>query len=296
MVVEITPHTSFCPECGGGTLSIEQRGETVCQQCGLVLNEKQVDISHSGIRAYSKQEKDKKERTGCPISILMPDIGLSTIIDRTKIKNPDLRRAAKWNTHLSWEKRNMLIAITELKRIGGNLNFPERVKKSAVRLYKEVFKKNLLRGRSINGMIAACAYYVCKQERVPITLQEILDEASINDNIVKKCYKILVRELKLKSQHIDPVSLIPRYCADLGLSINIEKEAIKVLKNFIENTSICGKDPKGLCAGSIYLVSKLKNRKVSQKDISRVIGVTEVTLRSRYKEFLQNLTFKFQIN
>jgi len=259
MVVEITSHTSFCPECGGGTLSIEQRGETVCQQCGLVLNEKQVDISHSGIRAYSKQEKDKKERTGCPISILMPDIGLSTIIDRTKIKNPDLRRAAKWNTHLSWEKRNMLIAITELKRIGGNLNFPERVKKSAVRLYKEVFKKNLLRGRSINGMIAACAYYVCKQERVPITLQEILDEASINDNIVKKCYKILVRELNLKSQHIDPVSLIPRYCADLGLSINVEKEAIKVLKNFIQNTSICGKDPKGLCAGAIYLVSKLKN-------------------------------------
>ncbi len=296
MVVEITHHTSFCPECGGGTLSIEQRGETVCQQCGLVLNEKQVDISHSGIRAYSKQEKDKKERTGCPISILMPDIGLSTIIDRTKIKNPDLRRAAKWNTHLSWEKRNMLIAITELKRIGGNLNFPERVKKSAVRLYKEVFKKNLLRGRSINGMIAACAYYVCKQERVPITLQEILDEASINDNIVKKCYKILVRELNLKSQHIDPVSLIPRYCADLGLNINIEKEAIKVLKNFIQNTSICGKDPKGLCAGAIYLVSKLKNQKVSQKDISRVIGVTEVTLRSRYKEFLQNLTFKFQTN
>lgn len=294
MVVEITHQTSFCPECGGGTITIQQRGETVCRQCGLVIAEKEVDISHSGIRAYSKQEKDKKERTGCPISILMPDIGLSTIIDRTKIKSPDLRRAAKWNTHLSWEKRNMLIAITELKRIGGNLNFPERAKKAAVRLYKDVFKKNLLRGRSINGMIAACAYYVCKKEKVPITLQEILDEASINDNIVKKCYKILVRELNLKSPHIDPVSLIPRYCADLGLSINIEKVAIKVLKIFIANTSICGKDPKGLCAGAIYLVSKLKNHKVSQKDISRAIGVTEVTLRSRYKEFLQNITFNFQ--
>lgn len=293
MVVEVLPQTGFCPECGGSTISVHQRGEIVCQHCGLVISEKEVDVSHSGIRAYSKQEKDKKERTGCPISILMPDIGLSTIIDRTKIKNPDLRRAAKWNTHLSWEKRNMLIAITELKRIGGNLNFPDRVKKAAVRLYKEVFKKNLLRGRSINGMIAACAYYVCKQERVPITLQEILDEASINDNIVKKCYKILVRELNLKSPHIDPVSLIPRYCADLGLGINVEKEAVKVLANFIKNTSICGKDPKGLCAGSIYLVAKLKNHKVSQKDISKVIGVTEVTLRSRYKEFLQNISFNF---
>lgn len=294
MVVEIKPQASFCPECGGSTISVHQRGEIVCQQCGLVIAEKEVDISHSGIRAYSKQEKDKKERTGCPISILMPDIGLSTIIDRSKIKNPDLRRAAKWNTHLSWEKRNMLIAITELKRIGGNLNFPERVKKAAVRLYKEVFKKNLLRGRSINGMIAACAYFVCKQERVPITLQEILDEASINDNIVKKCYKILVRELNLKSPHVDPVSLIPRYCADLGLDINIEKEAIKILRNFIERTSICGKDPKGLCAGAIYLVAKLKNHKVSQKDISKIICVTEVTLRSRYKELLKNISFTFQ--
>jgi transcription initiation factor TFIIB len=223
----------------------------------------------------------------------MPDIGLSTVIDRTKIKNPDLRRAAKWNTHMSWEKRNMLIAITELKRIGSNLNFPERVKKSAVRLYKEVFKKKLLRGRSINGMVAACAYYVCKEERVPITLQEILDEASINSNIVKKCYKILVRELNLKSPHIDPVSLIPRYCADLDLGIEIEKETIKVLKRFIAHASICGKDPKGLCAGAIYLVAKLKNRKVSQKEISRVINVTEVTLRSRYKELLNGISFSF---
>jgi len=293
MVVEINLMATTCPECGGSTISSLERGETVCAQCGLVVNERGLDINHSGIRAYSKHEKDKKERTGSPMSILMPDIGLSTVIDRSKIKNPDLRRAAKWNTHLSWEKRNMLMAITELKRIGGNLNFPERVKKSAVRLYKEVFKRQLLRGRSINGMVAACAYYACKDEKVPVTLQEILEEASISDNIVKKCYKILVRELNLKISHIDPVSLIPRYCADLNLGIEVEKEAMHVLQNFISKISISGKDPKGLCAGSIYLVSKLRNIKVSQKEISQIIGVTEVTLRSRYKELLKNISFRF---
>ncbi|MHA1642693.1 MAG: transcription initiation factor IIB [Promethearchaeota archaeon] len=294
MVIEMDVSLSTCPECGGPTIIIQERGETVCKHCGLVIDERGLDISHSGIRAYSKQEKDKKERTGSPMSILMPDIGLSTVIDRTKIKNPDLRRAAKWNTHLSWEKRNMLMAITELKRIGSNLNFPERVKKAAVKLYKEVFKRQLLRGRSINGMIAACAYYACKAEKVPITLQEILDQASISDNIVKKCYKILVRELNLKISHIDPISLIPRYCADLNLGIDIEKEAMRVLQNFINKTSISGKDPKGLCAGALYLVAKLRNVKVSQKDISRVVGVTEVTLRSRYKELLKNISFSFQ--
>ncbi|TFF85110.1 MAG: transcription initiation factor IIB family protein [Promethearchaeota archaeon] len=279
--------TNLCPECGGNTITIDESGDTVCKQCGLVVGERSLDRGHSGIRAYTKREKDKKERTGCPISILMPDIGLSTIIDRSKIKNPDLRRAAKWNTHLSWEKRNMLIAITELKRIGSNLNFPERVKKASVKLYKKVYKKNLLRGRSINGMIAACAYYQCKEERVPITLQEILNEASISDNIVKKCYKILVRELHLKSPNIDPTSLIPRYCADLGFSIDVEKNSIKILRSFMSKFPICGKDPKGLCAGAIYLVSKLKNKKISQKEIANIVGVTEVTLRSRYKELQQ---------
>ena len=293
MVVEYEVISNSCPECGGLIQDFYERGETVCKSCGLIVFERSLDISHSGIRAYTKQEKDKKERTGCPISILMPDIGLSTIIDRSKIKNPDLRRAAKWNTHMTWEKRNMLIAITELKRIGSNLNFPERVKKAAIRLYKEVFKRKLLRGRSINGMVAACSYFICKDEKVPITLQEILDEASINANIVKKCYKILVRELNLKSSHIDPISLIPRYCADLDLGIEIEKETIKVLRNYISKSSICGKDPKGLCAGSIYLVAKLKNRKVSQKEISQIINVTEVTLRSRYKELLKSISFNF---
>ncbi|MHA1391611.1 MAG: TFIIB-type zinc ribbon-containing protein, partial [Promethearchaeota archaeon] len=115
MVVELDVSSNLCPECGGSTLIIHERGETVCQHCGLVVCERSLDIGHSGIRAYSKHEKDRKERTGSPMSILMPDIGLSTVIDRTKIKNPDLRRAAKWNTHLSWEKRNMLMAITELK-------------------------------------------------------------------------------------------------------------------------------------------------------------------------------------
>ena len=98
---------------------------------------------------------------------------------------------------------------------------------------------------------------------------------------------------KLIQTYKHPVSLIPRYCADLGLGIDVEKETITVLQKFIDRSSICGKDPKGLCAGAIYLVAKLKNRKISQKEISRVINVTEVTLRSRYKELLNGISFNF---
>ena len=286
---------NLCQECGGKIISLQEKGEIVCGQCGLVISERILDIYHSGKRAFTKQEKEKRERTGSPISILLPSMGLSTVIDKNSIKNPDLKRAAKWNSRMTWDKRNMLIATTELKRIGSNLNLPDHIKKEAIRLYKEAFKRKLLRGRSINGMVAACLYFACREKKIPRTLQEILDETSESAKNVRRCYRTLIRELNLKVPSTDPISLIPRFIAELGLDTNVEKATIKILQTFIEKYSTSGKDPKGLCAGALYLVCKIRNKKISQKEIANLVGVTEVTLRSRYKELTKKLNIKIEL-
>ncbi len=278
-----------CPECNGKVISLHEKGERVCEQCGLVINERIVDISHSGKRAFTKQEKESRERTGSPISILLPDMGLSTIIDKSNIKNPDLKRAAKWNSRMTWDKRNMLIATTELKRIGSNLTLPTHVKKTAIRLYIEAFKRKLLRGRSINGMVAACLYFACRERKIPRTLQEILDQTTISAKNVRRCYRTLIRELNLKVPSTDPISLIPRFIADLELDFEAENATIKIINIFTSKFSTSGKDPKGLCAGALYLVCKMRDRKISQKEIANLVGVTEVTLRSRFKELTKTL-------
>lgn len=289
---DISLLSTSCPECGGKVIPVQEKGENVCSQCGLVVSERIVDISHSGKRAFTKHEKEKRERTGSPISILLPDMGLSTIIDKSNITNPDLKRAAKWNSRMTWDKRNMLIATTELKRIASNLNLPSHVKKAAIRLYIEAFKKKLLRGRSINGMVAACLYFACRERSIPRTLHEILEETSINAKNVRRCYRTIIRELNLKAPSTDPISLVPRYVAELGLNAEAEKTTVKILKTFTSNYSISGKDPKGLCAGALYFICKSYNKKISQKEIANLIGVTEVTLRSRYKEIIRKFSFK----
>ena len=286
---DLSNYSNSCPECEGKVIPLHEKGEIVCGQCGLVISERIVDISHSGKRAFTKQEKESRERTGSPISILLPDMGLSTIIDKTSIKSPDLKRAAKWNSRMTWDKRNMLIATTELKRIGSNLNLPNHVKKTAIRLYIEAFKKKLLRGRSINGMVAACLYFAFRERKIPRTLQEILDETSISAKNVRRCYRTLIRELNLKVPSTDPISLIPRFIAELDLDAEAENVTIKILQSFISKFSTSGKDPKGLCAGALYLVCKMKDKRVSQKEIANLVGVTEVTLRSRYKELVKML-------
>jgi transcription initiation factor TFIIB len=283
---------NICPECGGNIISLIETGDIVCNQCGLVINEKNVDFSRSGKRAYTNQERKTREQTGAPISILLPDMGLSTVIDKNQINNPDLKRAAKWNTRITWQKRNLLIASTELKRIASNLNLPNHVKEEGMRLYIEAFKRKLLRGRSINAMVAACLYLATRQKNIPRTLQEILEEASVSAKEIKRCISILTRELNLKTQSTDPVALVPRYISDLELDSEIEALTKKILIKYISNFSISGKDPKGLCAGAIYLASRIKDLELTQQQIVNSIGVTEVTLRSRYKDLKTKLKIK----
>jgi len=282
--------SNLCPECGGNIISLIETGDIVCNQCGLVLKEKL--ISNDGRRAYSKEEKSKRERTGAPISILLPDISLTTTIDKKSINNPDLKRAAKWNTRMTWEKRNILIATTELKRIGSKLNLPNHVKEEAMRLYKEVFKRKLLRGRSINSMIAACLYFAIRKYKLSRTLQEILDESAESDKDVRRCYRVIIRELNLKAPNTEPSALIPRFIVELNLDHEIENLAKKIVNTFTSNFATSGKDPKGIVAGALYIACKIKGLEFTQQKIADTVGITEVTLRSRYKE----LKTKLKIN
>ena len=284
--------SDLCPECNGNVISLNQIGEIVCSDCGLVIKERSVDLAHSDKRAYTSQEKNQREHTGAPISSLLPDIGLTTVIDRKNIKYPDLKRAVKWNTRITWEKRNILIATTELKRICSNLNLPNHIKLEAIKLYKDAFKKKLLRGRSINSMIAASIYLAIRLKRIPRTLQEILDESSESEKDIRRCYRVLIREFNIKSPNTNPSDLIPTYIATLKLDPKIEINSTKIVNAYSERFSTSGKDPKGIVAGAIYLACRMKGLELTQKDISEVVGVTEVTLRSRYKELSTKLKIK----
>ncbi|GAB4305650.1 MAG: transcription initiation factor IIB [Promethearchaeota archaeon] len=279
-----------CPDCGSTEFIFDsQRGEEICSSCGLVLHDHIIDHERER-RAFTQDERRKRERTGSPISVLLPDMGLSTVIDRnTKGVSAPMKRAIKWNTRMSWSKRNLLIATTEIKRLGSNLGLPIRVKELAATVYKQAFKLKLLRGRSIRSMVAAAIYYACRKEQVPRTLQEVIDETNLEAKEVRRCYRTLLRELKLKVPSLDPRLLIPKFISALNLSAEVEKEAIRLLNTYVKNNRIGGKDPKGICAAAVYVAAQRKDEVRSQSKIAATVGVTEVTLRSRYKELVKTL-------
>ncbi len=68
-----------CPECSGNVVTDTEHGETVCEDCGLVVDEDEIDRGPEW-RAFNSAEKDRKSRVGAPTTHMMHDKGLSTNI------------------------------------------------------------------------------------------------------------------------------------------------------------------------------------------------------------------------
>ena len=95
-----------CPECSGHLVVDDERGETVCEDCGLVVETDEIDRGPEW-RAFDSQEKDEKSRVGAPTTNMMHDKGLSTNIDwrdqdaygnsLSSNQRQKMQRLRKWN-------------------------------------------------------------------------------------------------------------------------------------------------------------------------------------------------------
>jgi transcription initiation factor TFIIB len=62
------------------------------------------------------------------------------------------------------------------------------------------------------------------------------------------------------------------------------------MQKVTENEISAGKDPMGLAATVLYISCTRTGENITQKEISNVAGVTEVTLRNRFKDLKNQLT------
>jgi len=276
----------ICPDCGGSSLIEDiHRGELICSQCGTVVEDEAYDFSQER-RAFTAEEVENRKHNGSPISALS-DISWTTVI-KTSDKNSssELKRAVKWNSRLSWDKKNLLIAVNEIKRVCTNLSLPRIVAETAATYYKKVQKMNVLRGRSINGFVGACVYLACRMNKIPRSVNEVYAEMpTTTDRDIRICYRVLVGELGVKVPRMSATSLLPRYASALVISQESTVLAEKLLSDFETSTNTAGKDPKGMIAAAIYLACKKTGETKAQKAIACGCLITEVTLRSRIKEF-----------
>jgi len=291
-----------CPECGSRHLSRDHsRGELVCNDCGLVIDEDLIDLGPEW-SAFDSEQSEKKARTGAPMTYTIHDKGLSTEIawankDSYGKSIPPRNRAQlyrmrKWQRRIriaDATERNLAFALSNLDRMASGMSLPRTVRETAAMIYRKAALKNLIRGRSMEGMSASALYAACRQCNVPRTLDEISDVAHLPRRDIGRNYRFLSKALDLRLLPTSPEDYISRFCSELKLSNEVQAKTLEILKQAAEKKLTVGRGPTGNAAAALYVASVLCGERRTQQKVADVAGVTEVTIRNRYKEFTKKL-------
>ncbi|AUX09735.1 transcription initiation factor TFIIB [Halalkaliarchaeum desulfuricum] len=288
-----------CPECDGRLETDTEHGETVCTDCGLVVETDEIDRGPEW-RAFDSAERDSKSRVGAPTTKMMHDKGLSTNIgwqDKdaygralSSRQRRQMQRLRTWNERFRTrdsKERNLKQALGEIDRMASALGLPENVRETASVIYRRALDEDLLPGRSIEGVATAALYAAARQAGTPRSLDEFTVVSRVEKMELTRTYRYVVRELKLEVQPADPESYVPRFVSQLGLSDETERRARELLRNAKDQGLTSGKSPVGLAAAGVYAAALLTNEKVTQSQVGDVADISEVTIRNRYKELLE---------
>ena len=296
---EETGQRTACPECSGRLTQDAEHGETVCEDCGLVVEEDEIDRGPEW-RAFDASEKDQKSRVGAPTTQMMHDKGLSTNIgwqDKDAYGNSlssrqrqKMQRLRTWNERFRTRdsrERNLKQALGEIDRMASALGLPKNVRETASVIYRRALGEDLLPGRSIEGVSTAVLYAAARKAGTPRSLDEITAVSRVERDEIARTYRYVVRELRLEIEPADPESYVPRFASELALSSEAERRAQRLLRSAKEKGIHSGKSPVGLAAAAVYAASLLANEKVTQNEVSEVANISEVTIRNRYHELLE---------
>ncbi len=282
-----------CPACNKSSLVIDENtGEKLCSTCGVVVSENR----ESGGPEWRSFANDggNKSRVGSGTSITIHDMGLSTMISPINIDatgkplsstmKKSIDRLRTWNTRSqvnSSSDKNLRQALSEMDKLKDKLSLSDAVIEKAAYTYRKANEKKLVKGRSVNGLVAACVYAACRDAETPRTLDDVADGINVRRKDVARCYRLIFRELDLKIPIADPVNGVARIASEAGLGERTKRKAIALLNKAKKIGMAAGKDPMGLAAAALYLACITDGGNTTQRNISDASGVTEVTIRNR---------------
>jgi len=219
--VQTNSSTNPCPECDGRVTT--NSVETICEDCGLVIDEQRIDHGPE----WRTHDQDQRKRTGAPLTAARHDRGLSTEIGRGKDANGNelsgrkrqrlsrMRREQTRGRFQSKAERNLAHGLGEVRRIASVLELSGSVRDQACQLFRSAQTEDLLRGRSIEAIAAASIYGACRCNGHSRLLDDVVDAARVEQSRVANAYKTLNTELDCRPSLFDRANSSPARVGNL---------------------------------------------------------------------------------
>lgn len=158
---------------------------------------------------------------------------------------------------MSSSDRTLINAYREINNMASRIDLTASIIDRAHHLFKQVHDGKFLKGRSNDAVASACLYIACRQECVPRTFKEICAVSKISKKEIGRCFKLIVKALNTSVDVITTGDFMSRFCANLGLSLMVQKAATLIAKKAMDLDIVAGKSPISVSAAAIYMASQV---------------------------------------
>jgi transcription initiation factor TFIIB len=131
-------------------------------------------------------------------------------------------------------------------------------------------------------MVVASVYAACREFNTPRTLEEISRTANTDIVFSGKCYRLLLRHLKLRLPTVDWNMCLAKIANKSDVSEKSYRRALQMLTVIKSEPISLGKDPKALAVAVLYAACLQEHEKVSQTQVALAGETSIVTLRKRF--------------
>jgi len=278
-----------CPECGyNNPIFDTNRGDTICRNCGLILQEKMISLVYGG-------RKGKQIFSLEDFSVFHK--GVKSFIEKTnkdfsgKYVTPEnielFRRIRCWDYRLTQNERRISKALEDLKIVSSSLFLSKGIRERIARFIQKFIKQHLIQGKSYLSFVCAATYLVLRKENFPVSLKEISEIFSLD---IKKLTSVCFFILRKTKERIPPQnlkSLTVKICEKIKLSQQAQNLCCSMIEYIKNSIDFSGKSPTGIACAIIYLACLKNGEKRTQEEIAKVAGITPVTLRNRLKQIVE---------
>ncbi len=276
------------------------RGEILCAGCGAVLADKVEDYGLEQ-RSFTVDDYNAGTRTGLGSALSIHDKGLSTVIgntDRDASGNSistymkyTFNRLRTWDSRSKSNsaERNLRSAFVIMGAIRSKIDVSDAVVERAAYLYRKALTKNIIRGRTISGMILSALYVACRESGVPRTLQDISSAGNISFKNLSRHYRVFVKALELQVDSLNPSEFVSKIGTSAGLSERAQRDALDIIEVAKKNGIADGKNPVSLAATALFMSAIMNGEKATQDKIANVSGISSVTIRNIAKVFRKKM-------
>lgn len=291
--------------CGSQSLFWRRvSGEVVCSSCGMVLFNDNIEPGPEW-RAYSEEHRERRKRVGSPLTLLDPDLGLSSTFSKSvdmvdyAARKRKLKRLFRIQSrsHSPLKKRIDRI-LQEIKMAGERLSLASYELETAARIARKAILMDKKKRWNNTALAIASLYIACRLNENPKKLSEIMKRIGYeecNKKDVIKTYRILTTNLKIRPPLMSESRSLKLITKRLKLSRETLMLANKLIRESKKARVGIGKNPGSIAAASVYIAYKILGIKITQKDICSAAKTTEVTLRSRVRDIMRNLSIGVEV-